>query len=390
MAILNINGLEAKFELRDSVVHALRGIDLEIEEGEFFVLLGPSGCGKTTMLRSIAGLERPVAGGILIDGQPVFSTSDKIFVPPDRRPIAMVFQSYAIWPHMDVFENVAFPLRRGRARLGPAELQERVAEVLELLGLETMADRPVTTLSGGQQQRVALARALALRPRVLLMDEPLSNLDFKLQVRLRAQMRELMHRLGLTTIHVTHNQAEALETGDRIAVMDLGKVSQIGDPQTIYHSPENEFVARFIGDMNIYEGTFHAQDGADALVDTPFGRLRARVTAKERFSPGDDCTVGIRPEDIQMNGAVRADGGNEVSGNCTASNYVGEGFVHTVETAGQEIRVKLHHNQTVAKGEEQRLRFPPEHTVLVSPTADLSAEALEGQASLAGSALDQA
>ena len=278
------------------------------------------------MLRSIAGLERPVAGGILIDGQPVFSTSDKIFVPPDRRPIAMVFQSYAIWPHMDVFENVAFPLRRGRARLGQAELQERVAEVLELLGLETMADRPVTTLSGGQQQRVALARALALRPRVLLMDEPLSNLDFKLQVRLRAQMRELMHRLGLTTIHVTHNQAEALETGDRIAVMDLGKVSQIGDPQTIYHSPENEFVARFIGDMNIYEGTFHAQDGADALVDTPFGRLRARVTAKERFNPGDDCAVGIRPEDIQMNGAVPADGGNEVFGNCTAVELCRRGF----------------------------------------------------------------
>ncbi len=189
MAILKINDLEARFELRDSVVHALRGIDLEIEEGEFFVLLGPSGCGKTTMLRSIAGLERPSAGGIYIDGQPAFSHSDNVFVPPDRRPIAMVFQSYAIWPHMDVFENIAFPLRRGRTRLGQAELQVRVAEVLELLGLEALADRPVTTLSGGQQQRVALARALALRPRVLLMDEPLSNLDFKLQVRLRTQMR---------------------------------------------------------------------------------------------------------------------------------------------------------------------------------------------------------
>jgi len=390
MAILSISNLEAKFELRDSVVHALRGINLEIEEGEFFVLLGPSGCGKTTMLRSIAGLERPSSGSISIDGQPVFSHSDKTFVPPDRRPIAMVFQSYAIWPHMDVFENVAFPLRRGRSRLGPAELQERVRGVLELLGLETMSGRPVTTLSGGQQQRVALARALALRPRVLLMDEPLSNLDFKLQVRLRAQLRELMHRLGLTTIHVTHNQAEALETGDRIAVMDLGKVSQIGDPQTIYHSPENEFVARFIGDMNIYYGTFHARDGDDALVDTPFGRLRARVTAKENFRSGDDCAVGIRAEDIQMNSDIPDDSGNIISGNCIASNYVGEGFVYTLEVAGQEIRVKRHHNETVGMGEEHRLRFPPEHAVVVSPTKDVSAEALEGQSSLIGSTLDQA
>lgn len=390
MAILSIQNLEAKFELQNSVVHALRGIDLEIEEGEFFVLLGPSGCGKTTMLRSIAGLERPSAGGIFIDGQPVVSQSDNVFVPPDRRPIAMVFQSYAIWPHMDVFENVAFPLRRGRSRLGQADLQERVAEVLELLGLETMADRPVTTLSGGQQQRVALARALALRPRVLLMDEPLSNLDFKLQVRLRVQMRELMHRLGLTTIHVTHNQAEALETGDRIAVMDLGKVSQIGDPQTIYHSPANEFVARFIGDMNIYEGTFHSQDGTEALVDTALGRLRARVTATQGFKPGDDCAVGIRPEDIRINADAPSDGTNLISGSCTSSNYVGEGFVHNVEVAGHDIRFKRHHNETIGIGETQKLYLPPEHTIIVSPTSDLSAEALEGQSSLAGSALDQA
>jgi ABC-type Fe3+/spermidine/putrescine transport system ATPase subunit len=337
--------------------------------------------------------ERPSAGGIFIDGQPAFSRADNVFVPPDRRPIAMVFQSYAIWPHMDVFENIAFPLRRGRTRLGQAELQVRVREVLELLGLETLADRPVTTLSGGQQQRVALARALALRPRVLLMDEPLSNLDFKLQIRLRAQMRELMHRLRLTTIHVTHNQAEALETGDRIAVMDLGKVVQIGEPQTIYHSPENEFVARFIGDMNIYGGSFHSRDGAEALVDTPFGRFRARVTAKENFTAGDRCAVGIRPEDIQINAEVPPDGGNLVSGNCVASNYVGEGFVHTIEATGEatgeKIRVKRHHNERIDHGATQQLRFPPEHTVVVSPATNLSAEALEGQASLAGSALDQ-
>ena len=179
-------------------------------------------------------------------------------------------------------------------------MKNRVGEVLEMLGLETMAERPVITLSGGQQQRVALARALALRPRVLLMDEPLSNLDFKLQVRLRAQMRDLMHRLSLTTVHVTHNQAEALETGDRIAVMEQGKIVQVGDPQTIYHRPENEFVARFIGDMNIFRASFHS-GGADVVhVDTPFGRLAARSTSLKAFATGDDCVVGIRPEDIEI------------------------------------------------------------------------------------------
>ncbi len=389
MTILKIDNLEARFDLRDGVVQALRGIDLEIEEGEFFVLLGPSGCGKTTMLRSIAGLERPSAGTIMIDGRPAFSHADNVFVPPDRRPIAMVFQSYAIWPHMDVFENIAFPLRRGRTRMGRAEVEVRVREVLELLGLETMAERPVTTLSGGQQQRVALARALALRPRVLLMDEPLSNLDFKLQVRLRTQMRELMHQLRLTTVHVTHNQAEALETGDRIAVMDSGKVVQIGDPQAIYQSPENEFVARFIGDMNIYGASFHSRVGAEALVDTPFGRFRARMTARGNFNSGDECAVGIRPEDIQVDGEMPPDGENLVSGNCVAANYVGEGFIHTLKASGQEIRVKRHHDERIELGSTRQLRFPPEHTVVVSPATDLSAEALEGQASLAGSALDQ-
>ena len=184
MAVLQTRRLEAKFPLRDGVVHALRGIDLDIATGEFFVLLGPSGCGKTTMLRSIAGLERPTAGDIRIDGHHIFDAQNGVFVPPDQRPIAMVFQSYAIWPHMDVFENIAFPLRRGRLKMAREAVEERVGEVLEMLGLDALAARPVITLSGGQQQRVALARALALQPRILLMDEPLSNLDFKLQVRL--------------------------------------------------------------------------------------------------------------------------------------------------------------------------------------------------------------
>ena len=378
MAILETRRLEAKFELRDSVVHALRGIDLDIEEGEFFVLLGPSGCGKTTMLRSIAGLERPTAGEIRIDGQPVFNAANKLFVPPDRRPIAMVFQSYAIWPHMDVFENIAFPLRRGRTKMAEADVRVRVGEVLEMLGMGTMADRPVITLSGGQQQRVALARALALRPRVLLMDEPLSNLDLKLQIRLRAQMRDLMHELKLTTIHVTHNQAEALETGDRIAVMELGNIVQLDAPQTIYHRPENEFVARFLGDVNIYSARFQSANGGDVTVETPFGALVAKSTSHRNFAAGDECMLGIRPEDVEIDESAETGGPNLLEGMVISSDYVGEGFVHTVKASGEPIRIKCHHKDAIKKGDNVRLRFPPGQTVVVTPAENLISEDLEG------------
>ena len=382
MAILDIRQLEAKFDLRDSVVHALRGINLEIEEGEFFVLLGPSGCGKTTMLRSIAGLERPSTGSISIDGKSVFDSTSGLFVPPDRRPIAMVFQSYAIWPHMDVYENIAFPLRRGRTKMADNDVRVRVGQVLDMLGMGEMARRPVITLSGGQQQRVALARALALRPRVLLMDEPLSNLDLKLQIRLRAQMRDLMHELRLTTVHVTHNQAEALETGDRIAVMEQGKIVQLDDPQTIYHRPENEFVAWFLGVMNIFPAQFNANNGALVTVDTPFGTLRAQSTSRANFAVGENCAFGVRPEDIEISGVEPENASNTLQGTVIASDYVGEGFVYTVEAAGESVRVKCHHMNSIEKGDQVNLRFPPNLAVVVTPAENLMSEDLEG--SLAG------
>ena len=378
MAVLQTRRLEAKFPLRDGVVHALRGIDLDIATGEFFVLLGPSGCGKTTMLRSIAGLERPTAGDIRIDGHPIFDAENGVFVPPDRRPIAMVFQSYAIWPHMDVFENIAFPLRRGRLKMEKETVRDRVGEVLEMLGLDALAARPVITLSGGQQQRVALARALALQPRILLMDEPLSNLDFKLQVRLRAQMRDLMHRLNLTTIHVTHNQAEALETGDRIAVMSEGRIVQIGDPQAVYHRPENEFVARFIGDMNIFPAVYRGGNGDTARVETAFGQLDAQLTSREGFAAGATCMLGIRPEDIEIDGDIPAEAANLVTGTVASSSYVGEGYVHTVESCGQPVRVRRHHREAINRGDSIRLHFPPAETVVVAPSDGLDMEGLEG------------
>jgi iron(III) transport system ATP-binding protein len=370
VAVLEIKNLHATYQLEGSEIRALQGVDFTIGEGEFFVLLGPSGCGKTTMLRSIAGLERPVAGEILIDGELVFSAERKIFVPPDQRPIAMVFQSYAIWPHMDVFENIAFPLRSGRVQLGDAEVNKRVGDVLDLLGLDGYAERPVTTLSGGQQQRVALARALALQPRILLMDEPLSNLDFKLQVRLRSQMRELMHQLNLTTVHVTHNQAEALETGDRIAVMDTGVSKQIGNPHAIYHRPESEFVARFIGDMNVFYGAVTEVNGEELLVSSGAGTLRAH-TSGSRMAVGDKCAIGVRPEDLTISTGAGSGVGDEdvYTGRLQNSQFVGEAYVHDIVVGTEVLRVKMHHREGFNVGENVNISIPLACTIAVNPDA---------------------
>ena len=380
--MLTVRGLKKTFRLSDSEVRALDGVDLEGARGEFFVLLGPSGCGKTTMLRSIAGLERPDRGTIEIDGETVVSASERRHVPPERRPIAMVFQSYAVWPHMDVYENVAFPLREGVRRLPKEEQRARVLDVLDLLALSSLSDRPVTTLSGGQQQRVALARALALQPNVLLMDEPLSNLDFKLQLRLRAQLKELMHRLGLTTVYVTLNQAEAMETGDRIAVMDRGRMVQIGTPREIYRHPADEFVARFIGEMSLVPADLVDVTDGFATLDSAIGRVRALAPREKRLSAGARCLFGIRPEDMRL--ADRdAVAGNTIECEVTTRQFVGEAMVYTVSTGSVKLRVKLHHSVELGEGRKVFLHMPPEHCSVVAPAAG-GGEAYDAGESLTG------
>lgn len=364
--MLKVRGLTKTFRFRDTVNQALKDVDLDIDEGEFFVLLGPSGCGKTTMLRSIAGLEQPEQGDISIDGATVFSTQSGAFVSPDRRPIAMVFQSYAIWPHMNVYENIAFPLRQGVQKLDRATIGDRVEEVLVLLGLNGMDERPVTTLSGGQQQRVALARALALRPKVLLMDEPLSNLDYKLQIRLRSELRALMHRLGLTTVYVTHNQAEALEIGDKIAVMDHGRIIQMGNPRDIYHSPHDEFVARFIGDMNLVPARVHGFENGHAVLETALGRLAARTSAGGPTA-GQTCFLGVRPEDVLILGNGESASGNSARGRAVASQYTGEAVIYTVQIGDVPIRVKAHHSLDIEDGAPVVVELPSHHCTAVRP-----------------------
>ncbi len=260
-------------------------LDLEVSAGELTCLLGPSGCGKTTTLRMVGGFLQPDAGRILIDGE------DVSWLAPERRPTAMVFQNYALWPHMTVFKNVSFGLRL--RKLPKREIRERVEQVLELVGLTHHRDSYPARISGGEQQRVALARAVVLEPKVLLLDEPLSNLDAKLRVRVREDIREIQQRIGITTVFVTHDQDEALSISDRIAVMSGGKVEQYADARNLYREPATMFVASFVGAMNFYRGTVSASG-----VELAGG---VRVPCDELSGRGDgEWEIGVRPEDVRI------------------------------------------------------------------------------------------
>ncbi len=273
-------------------------VSLAVSEGEFVVLLGPSGCGKTTTLRLIAGLEVPSSGTISIDGRVVSDPAQKLFVRPEHRGIGMVFQSYAVWPHMSVFENVAYPLRVRRWR--GARLRAKVQEVLDLVGLGSESARPATALSGGQMQRVALARALVFDPALLLFDEPLSNLDLKLRERLRVELKALQRRTGITSIYVTHDQGEAVELGDRIVVMEGGRMVQIATPPELYQRPQTRFVAEFISTANICSGTIQKLVTSDtALVRTEHGR-EINCSIDLPMSAGDEVDLVIHPEDCRL------------------------------------------------------------------------------------------
>lgn len=280
---------------------AVNGIDFTLEHGEFVTLLGPSGCGKTTTLRVVAGLEQNDAGRILIGDRVVSDPVEGIFVPPDRRRLGMVFQSYAIWPHMSVFDNVAYPLRV--RRISANTINERVMSALRLVEMESYAHRPSPALSGGQQQRVAIARAIVFEPEVLLLDEPLSNLDAKLRAQMGIEFRSLQRRLGVTTLYVTHDQEEAMALSDRVAVMHRGSVLQVGTPETIYQRPLSVEVARFFGEPNILDAIVDACVASS--VDTFELSVRGegwsgRCLAGEPLEPGSRVAVMVRPENVAL------------------------------------------------------------------------------------------
>jgi iron(III) transport system ATP-binding protein len=291
--MITIANLSKSFQSGGRTIHALKTVSVEINAGEFFVLLGASGSGKTTLIRCVAGLEHANAGEISLGGRSVYSGSKRITVPPEERNIGMVFQSYAIWPHLTVFENVALPLQKGRKRLAPPAVKARVAAALEAVELQGLESRPVPMLSGGQQQRVALARALAVEPDALLMDEPLSNLDARLREKVRGQIREIAKRFGITVLYVTHDQTEAMALADRLAVLADGEVQQIGRPHELYRQPRTPEVAEFFGDMNWLTGRLSRA----GVVDTAIGPICVDGCA---FSDGSAVRLGIRPENIVL------------------------------------------------------------------------------------------
>ncbi len=281
-------------------VKAVDGVSLEAPNGQILTLLGPSGCGKSTTLRCVAGLERPDDGEILFDGRVISSRAKRTFIQPHRRNVGMVFQSYAIWPHLTVFENVAYPMEV--RRVPRSEVAERVRAVLALVGLGAVVDRPAPFLSGGQQQRVALARALVYEPEVLLLDEPLSNLDAKVRERVREDLRALQRRLGITTIYVTHDQLEALTLSDVVAVMRAGRIVEVGTPQELYARPKTRFTATFLGEISYLSGTVAGNDDGEGngsvTILTRFGPLRCFNA--HPVTEGTAMVAGVRPEHITL------------------------------------------------------------------------------------------
>ena len=295
--MIRLEHIHKTFRSRGRTVHVIDDITQAIPDGSFFTLLGPSGCGKTTTLRVIAGLERHDAGEVWFDDSLISAPEKKIFTPTSARDIGMVFQSYAIWPHMDVFDNVAYPLTTGRHRVDKSTITQRVTQTIELVGLGTLLHAPSTALSGGQQQRVALARALVAQPKVLLLDEPLSNLDALLRERMRGELTQLQRRLGVTSVYVTHDRAEALSMSDYIAVMNAGRIEMTGTPNEIYTKPATMFVAQFLGHCNFIEGTVRARhDDRSGIAQTAFGSISINMLSVPAL--GEAIQLLIRPEDF--------------------------------------------------------------------------------------------
>jgi iron(III) transport system ATP-binding protein len=338
---------------------AVDGVSFTVPQGGFYTLLGPSGCGKTTTLRCIAGLERPDRGRIQLGEMVV--VSDRTYIPTHRRDIGMVFQSYAVWPHMTVFENVAFPLRVGGRRIPRGQLSDRVMKALELVGLGGLEKRMATQLSGGQQQRLSVARALVREPDVLLLDEPLSNLDAKLRERMRSELLLIQRRVGITTLFVTHDQVEALSMSDRIAVMDGGRIIQEGSPRDVYQAPANQFVAGFIGSTNLLQGTVRGAAGA--------GRRRVETAAGILEAPAPDLVEGataivaIRPEDVVLHRErhpAGETGPNVLPGTVEIGLFTGVSVDYHVRVGEAMIQARAGSRVDLQPGDGVQVAFPPD------------------------------
>jgi ABC-type Fe3+/spermidine/putrescine transport system ATPase subunit len=348
MAFIDIAGIDKSF----GKFKALSGIDLAIAEREFMTFLGPSGCGKTTMLRTLAGFLTPDRGSIHVAGQ--LLSSEQAVVPPEERRMGMVFQNYAVWPHMSVFENVAFGLRL--QKLARAQIAERVDRVISAVGLEGLERRHPGQLSGGQQQRVALARSLVVEPSILLLDEPLSNLDAKLRERMRTELKTLQRRTGITFVYVTHDQAEAMALSDRIVVFNQGTVQQVGTPRDVYERPANLFVADFMGLVNKVPGTLIERRGASARIQ--IGGQAIEALTGDGVDATGPVVVAIRPEAIRLGNPDQAAGNNVLAGTIVESSFLGNIVDHQIDVGGLLMRVQGDRQQNYAPGAAVNLTIP--------------------------------
>jgi len=366
--MLSVRQLAKTYQSADGRVHAVRDIALDLGEGEFLALVGPSGCGKTTTLRCLAGLERPDSGEIRIAGTVVSDSARGMHTPAYERDIGMVFQSYAIWPHLDTFENVAYPLRVSRPRVATAEITQRVMATLALVGLQALARRPSTALSGGQQQRVALARALVRRPRLLLLDEPLSNLDVRLREQMQIELGDLVRRVGVTTVHVTHDQAEALALADRVAVMIDGRVAQLDRPDAIYRSPSSPAVATFIGSGGLLSGeVLERYDDGTGLVAVDEGCGRLQVNLLPATRSGDRVRLLVRPEMLTFLDESQRDARNVLLGHVERLTFVGSASECHVRIGSTVVRAIADRRAATHVGDSVRLAVDPSLLVVFGP-----------------------
>jgi iron(III) transport system ATP-binding protein len=357
--MISVTGLVKKYGEQVAVA----GVDLEIPEGEFFTLLGPSGCGKTTTLRCIAGLETPDAGEIRLGDEVVARAGHS--VPTYRRNIGMVFQNYAVWPHMTVYDNVAFPLRAGARRRAPEpEVRTKVTQALATVGLEGLDKRMATQLSGGQQQRLSLARAIVREPKVLLLDEPLSNLDSRLRQRMRVELALIQRQLAVTTLFVTHDQIEALSMSDRVAVMREGRIVQQGAPREIYHEPASAFVARFIGSTNLVEGRVASYDRQTETLRLVTDLGEVSVDGERAIPVGDVVDIAVRPEDIKVQGTgegpSKGQARNIFQGRVVIAQFIGGSVDALVDSQGTQIRLVVGSRTRWREGETVRFELPPD------------------------------
>lgn len=353
---LIIEGLTKKFATANSV--AISNINLTVTEGSLATLLGPSGCGKSTTLNCVAGLEEPTEGKIRVGNFVMSDTSKGLILPPEQRQLGMVFQSYALWPHMKVFDNVAFSLKLQKASRG--EMKKRVMDALDLVGLADLSDRYPFQLSGGQQQRVALARAVVTRPRLLLLDEPLSNLDAKIREQARVWVRELQQQVGITTIYVTHDQSEAFAMSDMIAVINKGVLLQFAPPEELYSHPATQFVAEFIGATSFLKGTVTAVDGKKITVRVANGDiLKLTDHSNKTWSVNQDVVIAIRSERVEM--ANSKSEGNLLNAGVKFSTYLGSKWQHVVDTGSGTLKVET---TDAVTSDRMSLYLPPDSILL--------------------------